>query len=137
MSKIYDTIIQTMDEMELHYQRDDEHGIVDLYLQGEIASYHIRMAAMEDQELLYCFAAFPLNVPEDKRPAMYELINAINYENVVGMLTIDPEDGQLICRMTCSVDEGVINTTIIKVAFNTVFRTLNDNYNAILKILAA
>ena len=137
MSKIYDTIIQTMDELELRYERDDEHCIVDTNLQSEAASFHIRLAAMEEQELLYCFASFPLNVPEEKRPAMYELMNAINYDNVVGMLVIDPEDGQLVCRMQCAVDEGAINTSIVKVAFCTVFRTLDENYNAILKILAA
>ena len=137
MKKIYETIIQAMDELELHYQRDDEDGIIDAFLQGENAAFRVRLAAMEEQEVLYCFAIFPINIPEDKRTAMSELINAINYDNLIGMLTFDPADGQLFCRMPCSVDEGAINTTIVKVALNTVFRTLNDNYAAFLKILAA
>ena len=137
MGKIYDTIIQAMDEFELNYQRDDEHSIVDTSLQSDGAAYHIRLAALEEQELVYCFSSYPLNVPEDKRPAMCELINAINFENVVGMLTLDPEDGQLVCRAQCMVDDGAINSTIVKVAIGTVFRIMNDNHNAFLKILAA
>lgn len=137
MSKIYDTIIQTLDELEMHYQRDDEHCIVDLNIQCECAAFHLRMAAMEEQEILYCFTGFPLNVPESKSAAMCELINAINYDNVIGMLTMDPEDGQLVCRMVSSLDEGVVNPTIVKVALNTSLRILEDNYPAILKVLAA
>jgi len=137
MNKIYETIIRALDELELHYQRDDENLIVDANLQCDSASFRIRFAALEDQELLYCFSLFPLNIPADKRPAMCEMINAINYENVVGMLVMDPEDGQLSCRMPCTVDEGVINTTIVKVALQTTLRGLNDNYAAILKILAS
>ena len=137
MKKIYETIIQAMDELELNYQRNDEEGIVDAYLRGENAAFQVRLAAMEDQEVLYCFAVFPINVPEDKRTAMSELINAINFDNLIGMLTFDPKDGQLFCRMSCSVDGGAINTTIVKVALGTVFRTLNDNNTAFIKILAA
>ena len=137
MSKIYDTIVQTMDELEMHYQLDDEHKIVDLNIQCDAGSYRIRFAAMEEQEVLYCFAIFPLNVPEPKRPAMCELINAINYDGLLGTLTMDPEDGQILCRMNTSVDEGAVNPTIVKVALNTSFRVLEDNYQAILKILAA
>ena len=137
MSKIYDTIIQTLDELEMHYQRDDEHCIADMNIQCDCAAFHLRMAAMEEQEILYCFASFPLNVPESKRPAMCELINAINNENVVGMLTMDPEDGQLVCRMVSSLDEGAVNSTIVKVALQNALRILEENYPAILKILAA
>lgn len=137
MSKIFDTIIQTLDELEMHYQRDDEHCIADMTIHCNCAAFHLRMAAMEEQEILYCFASFPLNIPEDKRPAMCELINAINYDNIVGMLAMDPEDGQLVCRMVSSLDEGAVNTTIVKVALNTSLRVLEDNYPAILKVLAA
>lgn len=137
MSKIYETVIQTLDELEMHYQRDDEHCITDMTIQCETAAFHLRMVAMEEQELLYCFASFPLNIPESKRPAMCELINAINYDNIIGMLTMDPEDGQLVCRMVSSLDEGAINPTIVKVTLNTSLRILEDNYPAILKVLAA
>jgi len=137
MSKIYDTIIQAMDELEMHYQRDDEHRMVDLSIQGDVAAFPIRLAAMEEQEILYCFAVFPLTVPANKRQAICELINAINYDGILGTLTMDPEDGQLVCRMVSSLDEGAVNPTIVKVALNTSLRMLEDNYQAILKILAA
>ena len=81
MSKIYDTIIQTLDELEMHYQRDDEHCMADMNIQCDCAAFHLRLAAMEEQEVLYCFASFPLNVPESKRSAMCELINAIKIHN--------------------------------------------------------
>lgn len=137
MSKIYDTIIQTLDELEMRYQRDDEHCMADMNIQCDCASFHLRLVGMEDQEIFYCFTSFPLNVPENKRPAMCELINAINYDNVIGMLTMDPEDGQLTCRMASSLDEGAINPTIVKVALHNTIRILEDNYPAILKVLAA
>lgn len=137
MSKIFETIIQTLDELEMHYQRDDEHSIADLNIQCDCAAFRLRMAALEEQEVLYCFASFPLNVPANKRSAMCELINAINYDNILGMLTMDPEDGQLVCRTISSLDEGAVNPTIIKVALNTSIRTLEENYSAILKVLAA
>lgn len=137
MSKIYDTIIQTLDELEMHYQRDDEHCITDMTIQCKCAAFQLRMVAMEEQELLYCFASFPLNIPESKRPAICELINAINYDNIIGMLTMDPEDGQLVCRMVSSLDEGAVNSTIVVVALQNVLRILEDNYPAILKVLAA
>lgn len=137
MSKIYDTIIQTLDELEMHYLRDDEHCMADMNVQCDCAAFHLRLAAMEEQEVLYCFASFPLNVPESKRPAMCELINAINYDNIIGMLTMDPEDGQLVCRMVSSLDEGAINLTIIKVALQNAIRIFEENYTSILKVLAA
>lgn len=137
MSKIYDTIIQTLDELEMHYQRDDEHCMADMTIKCDCAAFNLRMAAMEEQELLYCFATFPLNVPESKRPAMCELINAINYDNIIGMLTMDPEDGQLVCRMVSSLDDGAVNSTIVIVALQNAIRILDEKYPAILKVLAA
>ena len=126
MSKIYDTIIQTLDELEMHYQRDDEHCIADMNIQCDCAAFHLRMAAMEDQ------------LEDDTYAAVKkELINAISNENVVGMLTMDPEDGQLVCRMVSSLDEGAVNPTIVKVALQNALRILEENYPAILKILAA
>lgn len=68
---------------------------------------------------------------------MCELINAINYDNVIGMLAIDPEDGQLVCRMVSSLDEGSVNSTIIKVALQNTLRIMEENYPSILKVLAA
>ena len=137
MNKMYNTIIQALDELELHYDRDDEHCMADLKIMCETTPFHLRMVAMEDQEVLYCFSVFPIYVPEDKRPAMCELINAINYDKVIGLLTMDPKDGKLTSRVTCSLDNGAINTKIVTIALQQAICGLEDNYAAILKVLAA
>lgn len=137
MSKIYDVILAALEENEIKCIRNDGESMVDLAFKSERANYCVRVAAMEDLDLLFCIAEFPILVPEKNRPAMVEYVNKHNYNSLLGILAVDNEDGQLICRISCATDDDAINTKIVGVAISTVVQVLDDNYDDIMQIITA
>lgn len=82
---------------------------------------------LEDEELLVPITTFPITVPEEKRFMFCSLLNKINHSLLLGFFTMDAEDGEISFRVSCPVDDGAINKTIVLVAIGNSIRTI-DKY---------
>lgn len=138
MKKIYETIREAVKLGGIeHTFKDEETCSVDFLVGNENATFQVHLRADEEQELLFCAAAFPINVPQSKIPELCVLINRINNDNNITAFTIDPNSGQLLCRFPCTVDGGVINVKIVIVAMMNVISTIQDHYDELVKAITA
>ena len=74
MKKIYDAVLRALEEMDIHFDYDQENEVFDYRLSTELTTYRQRLVPLEEQELLLTITNFPIMVPEDKRFLMTSLL---------------------------------------------------------------
>ena len=127
MKKIYDAVLRALEEMDIHFEYDQENEVFDYRLSTELTTYRQRLVPLEGQELLLAITIFPIMVPEDKRFLMTSLLNKLNHSLILGHYVMDPEDGEIAFRVSCPVDDGAINKTIVLVAISNSITTLDKH----------
>ena len=132
---INDTIVAALDNLELKYDHDGQ--LTTFMVTGRSAQYRVNVLGLEDKEMLFVQATFPVMIPEAKRPKMYKFISEFNYNRLMGLLVIDPEDGELSYRISNTADHGAINETVVQVCVLDVLKTLDDSHDSIMEVLYA
>lgn len=69
---------------------------------GKNGSFNCSAHLREDQSLLFFYSVCPVNIPEDRRPAVAEYITRANYGLYVGNFEMDYTDGEV--RYKSSID---------------------------------
>jgi hypothetical protein len=137
MKKISDAVRSALDAMEIRYHYDQENEVVDYKITTDNTSYRQRLVPLEDDELLVAITNFPIMVPEDKRYIFANIINKINYTLLLGYFVMDAEDGELTFRVSCPLDDGAINETIVKVVISNSIHTIEQYFQEFLAALSA
>lgn len=127
------TVVTTLDEMELHYKQDGE--VFSFSIGDEEADFAFRIIADEENELLTTIGYFPVKISKANLVKMYKFINDLNYKTMVGFFAIDSEDGELSFRLANNVDGGAINEGIVKACFLQVMYRLRNTYEDIMKAM--
>lgn len=127
------TVVTTLDEMELHYKHDGE--VFSFSIGDEEADFAFRIIADEENELLTTIGYFPVKISKVHLDKMYKFINDLNYRTMVGFFTIDSDDGELSFRLANNVDGGAINEGIVKACFLQVMYRLRNSYEEIMKAM--
>ena len=127
------TVVTTLDEMELHYKQDGE--VFSFSIGDEEADFAFRIIADEENELLTTIGYFPVKISKANLVKMYKFINDLNYKTMVGFFTIDSDDGELSFRLANNVDGGAINEGIVKACFLQVMYRLRNTYEDIMKAM--
>ena len=127
------TVASTLDELELRYKQDGE--LFTFTVGDDVADFPIRIVADEEKELLIFIGYFPVKVSKAKLDKMYQVINDLNYQTLVGYFVIDSRDGELSFRLANNVDNGAINDTIVRACFFQVMSRLKNSYEDIMKAM--
>ena len=127
------TVVATLDDMELHYNQDGE--VFSFSIGDEEADFAVRIIADEKNELLTTIGYFPVKISKAHLDKMYKFINDLNYKTMVGFFAIDSEDGELSFRLANNVDGGAINEGIVKACFLQVMYRLRNTYEDIMKAM--
>ena len=127
MKKIYDAVLSALKEMDMKFHYDEEKEVFDYQISTEYTTYSQRLVPLEDEELLVAITTFPITVPEEKRFMFCSLLNKINHSLLLGFFTMDAEDGEISFRVSCPVDDGAINKTIVFVAISNSIRTIEKH----------
>lgn len=128
-----DIVAATLDEMELHYNQEGE--LVMFTIGDDEADFAIRIFADEKNEILTTIGYFPVKISKANLEKMYKYINDLNYQTMVGLFTIDSDDGELSFRLANNVDGGAINNGIVKTCFLQVLSSLHNTYEDIMKAM--
>ena len=83
MKKIYDAVLRALEEMDIHFDYDQENEVFNYRLSTELTTYRQRLVPLEEQELLLTITNFPIMVPEDKRFLMNSLLNKLNHSIII------------------------------------------------------
>ena len=135
MKKIYDAVLCALEEMDIHFDYDQENEVFNYRLSTELTTYRQRLVPLEKQELLLAITNFPIMVPEDKRFLMNSLLNKLNHSLILGLYVMDPEDGEISFRVSCPVDDGAINKTIVLIAIGNSITTMDNHLPELLSAI--
>lgn len=131
---IFDTILEALKEAELSFTEDKENGTIRFHIQSK-GLYRVLYVVYEENECMFCVAAFPLSVPAEKIEQAYAKINQMNEDYLFATMLLDSEDGTLSCRVSCLVDGGAINQEIVLSGLCAAVKCLDKNYEDLLKLI--
>lgn len=137
MKKIHNAVQNALEAIELRYDYDQKNEVFNFRLTTEKTSYNQRLVPLEDDELLVVITTFPILVPEEKRFMFANLINKINHSLLLSYFVMDPEDGELSFRVSCPLDDGAVNETIVKVVIGNSFQTMEKYFEEFLATFSA
>lgn len=133
MGKIYDTIKETLDALEYTYHNDED--AFRMGVRGENTNMDVLLIADEQKELLMLSVGCPQKAVDRYMAELLQWMNHFNYWSVLGAFMVDDRDGEIVFRITLSLDEGAVNTSIISACLATAMATVDDSYPKIVKVL--
>ena len=82
---------------------NDEEKTAITYLRGDNATFRVFVWLAETSETLNMSWVFPNSVPASKKHLILDLLNRLNYRFLVGNFIMNPENGFLSYRISCTV----------------------------------
>ncbi len=131
---IFDTILEALKEAEVDYTGDKENGTIRFHIQSK-GLYRVVYIVFEEDEWMFCAAAFPLSVPAEKIAQAYAKVNQMNNDYLFATMLLDAEDGTLSCRVSCPVDGGEITKETVLLELSAAVQCLDKYYEDLLKLI--
>lgn len=104
--QIFNAMIEFFEEDDWDFTWLEDIPVLSMNFSGRSGKWVCYAQAREDQEQFVFYSVCPVNVPEDRRPAVAEFITRANYGMIIGNFELDYIDGEV--RYKTSIDvEGV------------------------------
>lgn len=132
--KIYNTIKKSLDDFDFKYNVDDD-GVFCMGVHGENTNMNVVVLADEVKELMMINVKYPQRAIDRRMAELLKWINHFNYWSVLGAFMVDDRDGEIIFRITLSLDDGAVNSSIISACLSTAMAVADDSYPRIIKVL--
>ena len=98
MKALTEIIKDIFAELELKYLYAEEQSLFSFRLKTQNSDVNLVLRCDDAQQMISCFADFPVKIPKVKHIAVLRAINVINYNYYHATLTLDELDGQLMAR---------------------------------------
>jgi hypothetical protein len=97
---LFDRVAGYLDANDWNYHAEQEKGLFDMRVGIRYASVRviIDVDEREDWQRVTTYSIYPVVAPENRRPAVIDAINRINYSLVYGNLELDGRDGEVRIR---------------------------------------
>ena len=82
-----------------------------------------------------CTSALPVNVPEEHRPAVCELLGRMNWPLLIGSWEMDFADGEVRYRTSVPVRHGELTVELARDLCYTNFSTFNHGWRPLMAVL--
>lgn len=113
MKPLRKIIEEIFNEIELNYQIRENQDAFTFWIKAENTDISMILSYNDDQQVIYCYADFPVKIPKTKQIAVIRAINDINYNYLYATLVLDESDGQLVARAIMNTDDGAINSKVV------------------------
>lgn len=133
MGKMYDTVKERLDELEYHYNVDD--SVFRMGVRGENTNMNVTIITDEDKELFMVNVALPQKAVETRMVEVIKWVNHFNFWCVLGVFMVDDRDGEIVFRITETMDEGAINKSIVDACLSTAMCTADNAYPDLIKAM--
>lgn len=124
----YETLCQTLNGHEWHYEKDDDNLIIDCVASGEDLPIDIRICVDADRMLILLLSQLPFTTPEDKCLDMAIAVSTVNNRIVDGSFDFDVTSGHMFFRMTNSFLDSSIGNDLFTYMLMCCCHTVDD-YN--------
>lgn len=122
------TLCKTLDNMEWHYQMDEERLLIKSGVQGEDLPIEFIVRVNPDNEIVSYHSLLPFKISEEKRIDGAIAVCAANYGLVDGSFDYDISDGEIIFRLTSSFRGSVLSEELFEYMISVASSTV-DGYN--------
>ena len=95
---------------------NDESVIV--RMRDEHATYDIFIVANPQARMVWCYCIYSARVPVDRRAAVVELLNLVNWRAGIGNFELDVSDGEVRFRVSVDVEGGELAPKMMHTMFN-------------------
>ena len=134
-AQIYDLLLQTLDDIGYHYQRNDEERQVHFEVHGDGLPMELTITVDGERDLIRLLSFLPFKVPENRLQDMALGVCRINDVLINGNFDLSAERGRLSFRMVQCYRDSLIDMEVLKYM---VFVSLNtiDEYSEKLFLLS-
>lgn len=137
MKPIYEVVREVLDDLELSYEELREKNVIRFGLAGQHARWDCFAEAREEIQVYSLLALAPLTIPEEKRPAVAELVCRINYAMQIGGYRHDLGDGEVNYTNTVDLEGTLDPKPVIRQATMAVLSTCDHFFPAFASIVYA
>jgi hypothetical protein len=112
--QIFNTLIEFFEEDEWDFQWVEGMSVLSMGFSGKNGKWVCYAQAREKQQQFVFYSVMPVNVPDDKRPAISEFITRANYGMVIGNFEMDFEDGEIRYKTSIDVEGAALLPPLIR-----------------------
>jgi hypothetical protein len=135
MGEILDTVIRFLHEDSWPYTPIEGQPIIQTGFQGDNGQWTCYAQAREEHEQCIIYSACPVNVPENKRIAVAELLTRVNYGLIIGNFEMDFQDGEIRYKTSIDVQDEQLTPTLVRNIVYTNVMTMDRYLPAIMTVL--
>ena len=131
---LFGTLCQTLDNMQWHYNKEEDKFIIRTSAVGEDLSMKLFMKIDEDRQVMYLKSPMPFEVPADTRDKLMRAIIIANYSMLNGSFEFDLSDGYLAFKMVVPYMESIVSEKVCHYMI-TLSCSMTDKFNDKFKAL--
>ncbi len=132
---VFGTLCNVLDNLEWHYQKDEEKLTIECEVQGEDLPIDITVMIDAERMLVILISHIPFVIKEDKRLDLAIAVSVVNNDLIDGCFDYDITSGHMFFRMTNSFIESTIGEEVFKYMIFCSCKTI-DEYNDKFMMLA-
>ena len=122
MSALFEAAVQHVESNGLHYVKDVEKEVLLFTFANKQGPIRCQVTIFADRDMAQVQAYAPLAIPETSRNEVCRLAAMVNSRVIIGCLSIDPYDGEVLYRTSICIpgeqaDEGLFES-LIRIAIN-------------------
>lgn len=124
----FDTLCNSIDDMEWHYKKDEEKMTVFLEVNGDDIPMEFIIQCDAERQLIRILSFLPFKFSENKRVEGAIVTSYVNYLLADGSFDYNVADGTIVFRMTSSFRESLVGDELFKYMIHVACITV-DKYN--------
>ncbi len=97
-------VTRVLDEAGYKYNHNDNDAAISATFPVDQCDLAFRAKLTEHS--LFVRVRYSLRMPEERRTELALFLNAINWRTILDNLEMDPEDGEITCRVAVPIDAG-------------------------------
>lgn len=135
MKTLAEILKEIFNEIELYYQNPENQNIFTFRIKADNTDISMMINCDDAQQTIYCYADFPVKIPQLKHIVVIRTINRINYSYPYATLALDESDGQLVARAIINTDDGAINSKVVFALMQGCMNIIDGNLKEIMGIV--
>ena len=125
---LYKTLCQTLDNMNWHYNKEEDKFIIRTSAVGQDLSMKLFMKIDADRQVMYLKSPMPFEIPTYAREKLSTAVIIANYSMLNGSFEFDFADGYLAFKMVVPFMESIISEEVCKYMI-VLSCSMTDKYN--------
>lgn len=113
MSDLFAAMVTFFKEDDWRFEQIEGKTILRMGFAGRSGNWQCYAQAREESEQFIFYSVAPINVPEDKRPAIAEYLTRANYGMIIGNFEMDLSDGEVRYKTSIDVEDDELTSPLV------------------------